>query len=143
MFSGRTLPAGAFDTLQDEVSFGALGLLADFRTYSGLARLAFLRLHIPLLKQHPPCPASHSLCTLCVYRKSDTQQMHDLLSSRMPPQHVARFSQKEMQALTSHVRDGLTMKTAPRELLEKALPGKPALVDTIVTAFQMPGTAFG
>lgn len=61
----------------------------------------------------------------------------------MQPQHVARFSQKEMQALASYVRDGLTMGTAARGLFEKALPGKPALVDAIVTAFQMPGTAFG
>lgn len=59
----------------------------------------------------------------------------------MPPQHAARFSQKELKALTSCVRDGLTTKTAPRESLEEALPGKPALVDAIVTAFQMPGTA--
>ena len=108
-----------------------------------LARLTFTRLHVPLLKQHSYGPAFHSLCTLCVYRDSDIQQVHDLLSSRMPPQHVARFSQKEMQALASYAHDGLTMKTAARELLEKALPGKPALVDAIVTAFQMPGTASG
>ncbi len=69
--------------------------------------------------------------------------MHDLLSSRMPPQHVARFSQEDMQALTFHVRDGLTMNTASRDLFEQALPGKPALVDAIVTAFQMPGIASG
>ena len=44
-----------------------------------------------------------------------------------------------MQALNSYVRD----ETAARVLLEKALPGKPALVDAMVTAFQMPGTASG
>lgn len=38
------------------------------------------------------------------------------------------ISQKDMQALTFYVRDGLTMNTASRELFEKALPGKPALV---------------
>lgn len=46
-----------------------------------------------------------------------------------------------MQALTSCVHDGLTTKPAARESLEKALPGKPALVDAIMTAFQMSGTA--
>lgn len=65
--------------------------------------------------------------------------MHDLLSSRMPPQHIARFSQQDMQALTFHVHNGLTMHTASQELFEKALPGKPALVDAIVAAIQMPG----
>ena len=60
----------------------------------------------------------------------------------MPPQHVARFTHKELKALTSCVRDELTMKSAPRESLEQALPDKPALVDAIVTASQMPGTAF-
>jgi len=53
------------------------------------------------------------------------------------------ISQKDMQALTFYVRDGLTMNTASRELFEKALPGKPALVDAIVTAFQIPGIASG
>ena len=57
----------------------------------------------------------------------------------MPPQHVARFSQEEKQALTFCVHDGLTMSTASRELFEKALPGKPALVDALVTAFQTSG----
>lgn len=61
----------------------------------------------------------------------------------MPPPHVARFSQKEMQALASCVRDGLTLKNTPRKSLEEALPGKPALVDAIMTAFQTPGTASG
>ncbi len=69
--------------------------------------------------------------------------MYDLLSSRMPPQHVDRFSQEDLQSLAIHVRDGLTMNTASRDLFEKALPGKPALVDAIVTAFQMPGIASG
>ena len=61
----------------------------------------------------------------------------------MPPQHVDRFSQKAKQALTSYVHDGLMMNNASRELFEKALPGKPALVDAIVTAFQTPGIASG
>jgi len=54
--------------------------------------------------------------------------MHDLLSSRMLPQHVDRFSPKDLQSLAIHVHDGLTMTTASRVLFEKALPGKPALV---------------
>ena len=66
--------------------------------------------------------------------------MYDLLSSRMQPQHVDRFSQMDLQSLAIYVRDGLTMNTA---LFDKALTGKPALVDAILTAFQMPGTASG
>ncbi len=66
--------------------------------------------------------------------------MYDLLSSRMQPQHVDRFSQTDLQSLAIYERDGLTMNTA---LFDKALPGKPALVDAIVTAFQMPGIASG
>lgn len=54
----------------------------------------------------------------------------------MQPQHVDRFSQTDLQSLAIYERDGLTMNTA---LFDKALPGKPALVDAIVTAFQMPG----
>lgn len=61
----------------------------------------------------------------------------------MPPQHVDRFSQTDLQPLAIYARDGLTMNTASRELFDKALPGKPALVDAIVTAFQMPGIASG
>ncbi|KAL0053200.1 hypothetical protein WJX82_002316 [Trebouxia sp. C0006] len=44
--------------------------------------------------------------------------------------------QTDLQSLAIYERDGLTMNTA---LFDKALPGKPALVDAIVTAFQMPG----
>ncbi len=46
----------------------------------------------------------------------------------MLPQHVDRFSPKDLQSLAIHVHDGLTMTTASRVLFEKALPGKPALV---------------
>lgn len=55
MSLGRTLPAGACDILNDEVSFCALGLLDDFDMDSGyavLARLAFTWLGVPLLKHH-------------------------------------------------------------------------------------------
>ena len=57
--------------------------------------------------------------------------MYDLLSSRMPPQHVDRFSQEDLQSLAIYVRDGPTMNTASRELFDKALPGKLALVDAM------------
>ncbi len=49
----------------------------------------------------------------------------------MPPQHVDRFSQEDLQSLAIYVRDGPTMNTASRELADKALPGKLALVDAM------------
>ncbi len=62
--------------------------------------------------------------------------MRDLLSSRIPPQQVARFRKEDLQALSLCVRGDVTLKTASREMLETAMPGKHALVDAIVRAFQ-------
>lgn len=62
--------------------------------------------------------------------------MQDLLSGRLLFQQVDRFSQREKQALASCVL------TASRELFEKALPGKPALVGAIVKAFRIASGRF-
>ena len=62
--------------------------------------------------------------------------MLQILSSRMPLQQVAKFSDMDLQALSHCVCGDFTLKTAPRNLLESAMPGKHARVDAIVTAFQ-------
>lgn len=62
--------------------------------------------------------------------------MRDLMSSRMPPQQVARFCKEDLQALSLCVRGDVTLKKASRNMLENAMSGKHALVDAIVIAFQ-------
>ncbi len=59
--------------------------------------------------------------------QTEIQQVRDLLSSRMPPQQVARYCKEDLQALSLCVRGDVTLKTASRNMLENAMSGKHAL----------------